>query len=67
MWEWDDENSDELEEDEIFTKSALKSLINNFRNDTPNNIIEIFKKCVIFRILDRIMIQEVSIKFVIYY
>jgi len=67
MWNWDDENSDELQEDEIFTKCALKSLIKNFRNDTPENIIEIFKKCVLFNISGRIMIHEVSIKFVIYY
>ena len=67
MWNWDDENSDELQEDEIFTKSALKSLINNFRNDTPDNIIEIFKQCVIFNLLDRIFIHEVSFKFDTYY
>ena len=67
MWNWDDENSGELQEDEIFTKSALKSLINNFRNDTPDNIIEIFKQCVIFNLLDRIFIHEVSFKFDTYY
>ncbi len=67
MWNWDDENSAKLDEDEIFTKNALKSLIKNFRYDTPDNIIEIFKKCVIFNLLDRIMINEVCIKFDIYY
>ena len=61
-WRWDDENSEELEKDEIFTKCAFTILLRDFRYGTPDNIIEIFKKCVIFNTCLRTTSNLVRIK-----
>ena len=62
-WRWDDENSDKLEKDEIFTKCAFTILLRDFRYGTPDNIIEIFKKCVLFEMSCRPSVRRVSIIF----
>ncbi len=61
-WNWDDENSEELKEDELFTKCAFKMLLRDFRYRTPDNIIAIFKECVLFGKYARITSDHVRIK-----
>ena len=47
-WRWEDKKCKDLSKSGIFTKNAFNNLLKEFRSDTPENIFEIFKKCVIF-------------------
>jgi len=47
-WRWEDKKCKDLSKSGIFTKNAFNNLLKEFRSDTPEIIIEIFKKCVIF-------------------
>ena len=47
-WRWEDEKCKDLSKSGIFTKNAFNNLLKEFRSDTPEIIIEIFKKCVNF-------------------
>jgi hypothetical protein len=60
-WRWKDEECEDLTERGIFTKNAFNNLLKEFRSDTPENIIEIFKKCEIFDRRRRIHFLDVSI------
>ncbi len=60
-WRWEDEKCKDLSKSGIFTKNAFNNLLKEFRSDTPEIIVEIFKKCVIFNRRERIDFSSVSI------
>ena len=59
-WKWDDKNDNELKPSGIYTKNEFKKLLNDFRSDTPEEFIEIFKICVQFDPYDRNFFSWVS-------
>ena len=62
-WDWDDKNDNELEPSGIYTKNEFKKLLNDFRDDTPKDFIEIFKICVQFDRYNRHFFSWVSCDF----
>jgi hypothetical protein len=61
-WKWEDEDEDdyELELSGIYTRNEFKRLLNDFRSDTPDGFIGLFKNCVQFSRIERRDFRYVS-------
>ena len=66
-WKWDDKNDNELKPSGIYTKNEFKKLLNDFRDDTPKDFIEIFKICVQFDRILRRNFRYVSCDLILYF